>query len=124
MLQRSTGKASRTYNAPRTCQIRQAPPVLYKKDVASRALSCMTVSRRALSFKGLWLPLQVSHTLAVSHNKLGDLCYTQGDLHEARECYRAALDTRRRACARAGAGTTMVNDCIGSVEKVRHDIHC
>lgn len=40
---------------------------------------------------------QVAHAQAVSHNKLGDLHYSRGDLSGARASYRQALDIREHA---------------------------
>lgn len=41
--------------------------------------------------------LQVTHTLSVSLNKIGDLKYYEGDLQAARSCYSRSLDVRRNA---------------------------
>lgn len=44
------------------------------------------------------------HTLAVTHNKLGDLLYSQGDAAGARQCYVRGLSVRQQALE-AGAGS-------------------
>lgn len=41
--------------------------------------------------------MQVVHALAVSHNKLGDLAYGQGDLQGAVAHYRQGLEVREQA---------------------------
>ncbi|KAL4564627.1 hypothetical protein LXL04_028694 [Taraxacum kok-saghyz] len=41
--------------------------------------------------------LEVTHTLSVSLNKIGDLKYYEGDLKSARDHYFRALDVRRNA---------------------------
>ena len=43
---------------------------------------------------------QVTHTLSVSLNKIGDLKYYDGDLQAARSYYFQALDVRRDAIKR------------------------
>lgn len=47
--------------------------------------------------KKLLLNLQITHTLSVSLNKIGDLKYYDGDLQAARSYYLRALNVRRDA---------------------------
>lgn len=42
-------------------------------------------------------PLQITHTLSVSLNKIGDLKYYAGDVEAARSYYFRALNVRREA---------------------------
>lgn len=41
--------------------------------------------------------MQITHTLSVSLNKIGDLKYYEGDLQATRSYYFQALDVRRSA---------------------------
>ena len=83
-----------------------------QKDQCQLVLSCNLLQHPHV----VWLCWQVLNTLAVGHNKLGDLCYTRGNLHEARECYRAALDTRRMAFAK---GVLKINAlCASAISKM------
>lgn len=45
----------------------------------------------------LWCPQQITHTLSVSLNKIGDLKYYDGDLQAARNYYFRSLNVRRDA---------------------------
>ncbi|KAK9057683.1 hypothetical protein SSX86_022519 [Deinandra increscens subsp. villosa] len=62
--------------------------------------------------------LQVTHTLSVSLNKIGDLKYYEGDLKGARNHYFRALDIRRNAIKDSSKAPSQVLDVAVSLAKV------
>ncbi|KAK4372710.1 hypothetical protein RND71_008094 [Anisodus tanguticus] len=61
--------------------------------------------------------LEITHTLSVSLNKIGDLKYYDGDLEAARSHYFKALDVRRNAIKQHSAPSQIINVAI-SLAKV------
>lgn len=55
--------------------------------------------------------LQVTHTLSVSLNKIGDLKYYEGDLQAARSYYFRSLDVRQDASKHHPDDPSQVCDC-------------
>ncbi|KAI3830136.1 hypothetical protein L1987_04270 [Smallanthus sonchifolius] len=66
--------------------------------------------------------LEVTHTLSVSLNKIGDLKYYEGDLKAARDNYFRALDVRRNAIKDSSKAPSQVLDVAVSLAKVA-DVH-
>ncbi|KVI03547.1 Tetratricopeptide-like helical, partial [Cynara cardunculus var. scolymus] len=62
--------------------------------------------------------LEVTHTLSVSLNKIGDLKYYEGDLQAARDHYFRALDVRRNAIKDSSKAPSQVLDVAVSLAKV------
>ncbi|KAL7601386.1 protein NCA1 [Lactuca sativa] len=62
--------------------------------------------------------LEVTHTLSVSLNKIGDLKYYEGDLKAARDHYFRALDVRRNAIKDSSKAPSQVLDVAVSLAKV------
>ncbi|CAI9101016.1 OLC1v1038233C1 [Oldenlandia corymbosa var. corymbosa] len=62
--------------------------------------------------------LEVTHTLSVSLNKIGDLNYYGGDLQNARNLYFKALDVRRNAIKNHSSAPSQVLDIAISLAKV------
>nr|GEW29912.1 protein NCA1 [Tanacetum cinerariifolium] len=62
--------------------------------------------------------LEVTHTLSVSLNKIGDLKYYEGDLQAARDHYFRALDVRRNAIKDSSKAPSQVLDLAVSLAKV------
>nr|XP_027069059.1 protein NCA1 [Coffea arabica]XP_027069060.1 protein NCA1 [Coffea arabica]XP_027069061.1 protein NCA1 [Coffea arabica] len=62
--------------------------------------------------------LEVTHTLSVSLNKIGDLKYYDGDLQAARSYYFQALDVRRDAIKRHSSIPSQILDIAISLAKV------
>lgn len=62
--------------------------------------------------------LEVTHTLSVSLNKIGDLKYYEGDLQAARSQYFEALNVRRNAIKHASSVPSQVLDVAVSLAKV------
>ncbi|XP_076904633.1 protein NCA1-like [Bidens hawaiensis] len=62
--------------------------------------------------------LEVTHTLSVSLNKIGDLKYYEGDLKAARDHYFRALDVRRKAIKDSSETPSQVLDIAVSLAKV------
>lgn len=62
--------------------------------------------------------LEITHTLSVSLNKIGDLRYYEGDLQAARSYYSQALDVRRSALNHASSVPSQVIDVATSLAKV------
>ncbi|KAK1428809.1 hypothetical protein QVD17_17649 [Tagetes erecta] len=62
--------------------------------------------------------LEVTHTLSVSLNKIGDLKYYEGDLKSARDHYFRALDVRRNAIKDSSKAPSQVLDVAVSLAKV------
>ncbi|KAL7138609.1 hypothetical protein ABFS83_10G175200 [Erythranthe nasuta] len=62
--------------------------------------------------------LEITHTLSVSLNKIGDLKYYEGDLSAARSYYFQALDVRRNAINHHSAVPSQVIDVAISLAKV------
>ncbi|KAL4564639.1 hypothetical protein LXL04_028706 [Taraxacum kok-saghyz] len=62
--------------------------------------------------------LEVTHTLSVSLNKIGDLKYYEGDLKSARYHYFRALDVRRNAINDSSKAPSQVLDVAVSLAKV------
>lgn len=56
--------------------------------------------------------MQVTHTLSVSLNKIGDLKYYEGDLKAARDHYFRALDVRRNAIKDSSKAPSQVSPLI------------
>ncbi|KAI3474523.1 hypothetical protein Pfo_029438 [Paulownia fortunei] len=62
--------------------------------------------------------LEITHTLSVSLNKIGDLKYYEGDLRAARSYYFQALDVRRNAMNHHSTVPSQVIDVAISIAKV------
>ncbi|MFS8002254.1 putative transcription factor C2H2 family [Helianthus anomalus] len=62
--------------------------------------------------------LEVTHTLSVSLNKIGDFKYYEGDLKAARDHYFRALDVRRKAIKDSSKAPSQVLDVAVSLAKV------
>ncbi|KAL6506048.1 Protein nca1 [Orobanche hederae] len=62
--------------------------------------------------------LEITHTLSVSLNKIGDLKYYEGDLQAARSYYFQALDARRNAMTHHPGVLSQVLDVAVSIAKV------
>ncbi|KAK6149224.1 hypothetical protein DH2020_016752 [Rehmannia glutinosa] len=62
--------------------------------------------------------LEITHTLSVSLNKIGDLKYYEGDLQAARSYYFQALDVRRNAMNHHSTVPSQVIDVAVSIAKV------
>ncbi|XP_071720398.1 protein NCA1-like [Rutidosis leptorrhynchoides] len=62
--------------------------------------------------------VEVTHTLSVSLNKIGDLKYYEGDLQSARDHYFRALDVRRNAIKDSSKAPSQVLDVAVSLAKV------
>ncbi|KAL6523206.1 Protein nca1 [Orobanche gracilis] len=62
--------------------------------------------------------LEITHTLSVSLNKIGDLKYYEGDLQAARSYYFQALDVRRNAMNHHPGVLSQVIDVAVSIAKV------
>lgn len=62
--------------------------------------------------------LEITHTLSVSQNKIGDLKYYEGDLQAARSHYSQALDVRRSAIKHASSVSSQTLDIAVSLAKV------
>nr|XP_043609810.1 protein NCA1 [Erigeron canadensis] len=62
--------------------------------------------------------LEVTHTLSVSLNKIGDLKYYEGDLQAARDHYFQALEVRRNAIKDSSKAPSQVLDVAVSLAKV------
>lgn len=62
--------------------------------------------------------LEITHTLSVSLNKIGDLKYYEGDLQAARTYYFQALDVRRSAIKNQSTVPSQVIDVAISLAKV------
>ena len=56
--------------------------------------------------------LQITHTLSVSLNKIGDVKYNVGDLHAARSYYIRALNVRRDAMKHHPNAPSQVSICL------------
>ncbi|KAI3881460.1 hypothetical protein MKW92_018947 [Papaver armeniacum] len=62
--------------------------------------------------------MEVTHTLSVSLNKIGDLKYYEGDLQSARSCYSQSLDVRRNAIKDRLNVSSQIIDVAVSLAKV------
>lgn len=62
--------------------------------------------------------LEITHTLSVSLNKIGDLKYYEGDLQAARSYYFKALEVRRNAIKFHSNVSSLVIDVATSLAKV------
>lgn len=62
--------------------------------------------------------LEITHTLSVSLNKIGDLKYYEGDLQAARSQYFQALNVRRNAIKNPSSVPSQVLDVAVSLAKV------
>ncbi|KAL3533944.1 hypothetical protein ACH5RR_007465 [Cinchona calisaya] len=62
--------------------------------------------------------LEVTHTLSVSLNKIGDLKYYDGDLQAARSYYFQALDVRQKAIKHHSSVPSQILDVAVSIAKV------
>ncbi|KAL0359418.1 UNVERIFIED_CONTAM: protein NCA1 [Sesamum angustifolium] len=62
--------------------------------------------------------LEITHTLSVSLNKIGDLKYYEGDLQATRSYYFQALDVRRNAMSNHSTAPSQVIDVAVSLAKV------
>ncbi|KAG8371844.1 hypothetical protein BUALT_Bualt12G0005300 [Buddleja alternifolia] len=62
--------------------------------------------------------MEITHTLSVSLNKIGDLKYYEGDLQAARSYYFQALDVRRSAINHQSTVPSQVIDVAISLAKV------
>ncbi|KAK9283694.1 hypothetical protein L1049_011944 [Liquidambar formosana] len=62
--------------------------------------------------------LEITHTLSVSLNKIGDLKYYDGDLQAARSCYFRSLNVRRNAIKHHTNVPSQILDVAVSLAKV------
>lgn len=62
--------------------------------------------------------LEITHTLSVSLNKIGDLKYYEGDLQAARSCYFQSLNVRRDAVKHQPNVSSQTLDVAVSLAKV------
>ncbi|KAJ8534161.1 hypothetical protein K7X08_007485 [Anisodus acutangulus] len=82
------------------------------------AVSAVTYFEESVNFL-LEVPkddLEITHTLSVSLNKIGDLKYYDGDLQAARSHYFQALDVRRNAIKQQSVPSQIVDVAISLVK--------